>query len=116
MSGHSIETVSDLLPSEKHFVKVLREVGYGRIELVRVHQGELVLDPLPKIVRTFKFGVATPPLPQPRVSDFVLKRQHIDFFQQIRGITAGEARRIAVQCGLPVSAEFEIDQVTTIRH
>jgi hypothetical protein len=56
MSNKPIELTTDLRPSERRFLVGMQQLGHGRFELVRIHRGELVLDPWPSTVRSIKFG------------------------------------------------------------
>ena len=46
----------DLLATERTFVAAMTGLGFGRFEFLRIHRGELVLDPWPTVVRDVKFG------------------------------------------------------------
>ena len=41
----------DLLATERTFVAAITGLGFGRFEFLRIHRGELVLDPWPTGVR-----------------------------------------------------------------
>jgi hypothetical protein len=96
----------DLLPSERLFVDALRSLAYGRFEHIRVSAGELVLSPAPLSIRTVKFGSTTlqaENLP----SEFALKKQFAEFFEQVREIGEGEIRILEVRAGMPFVMEVE---------
>lgn len=99
-------STNDLLPSEQRFVATLRQVAFGRLEFVRIQGGELVLDPRPTAVQVLKFGSAETQ-PAERSADFELKKPMAEFFEYIRGVDAGEIRRLEVRHGLPFSIEIE---------
>ncbi len=48
----------DFRRSERRFVAALEQLGFGRLEFVRIHSGELALDPWPMTVQLLKFGAA----------------------------------------------------------
>jgi hypothetical protein len=96
----------DLLPSERRVVGALRNLWYGRFERIRVCAGELVLSPPPLSIRTVKFGSA--PLQAENLpSEFALKKQFAEFFEQVRAIGDGEIRVLEVRAGLPFAMEVE---------
>jgi hypothetical protein len=97
----------DLLPSERIFVGVMQQLGFGRFEFLRVENGELVLDPWPTTVRGVKFGSEDPVVSQTPPEESALKRQVIELFAYARSLEAGEIRCLEVRHGLPFSMEIE---------
>jgi hypothetical protein len=97
--------VSDLLVSERRFVVALDQLGFGRLEAVRIWRGELVLDPSPAMVQVLKFGTESAAPSQS--GEFELKGSLLQFFDYVRGVDDGEIRRIEVRHGLPFSVEIE---------
>jgi hypothetical protein len=98
----------DLLASERTFVAAMTGLGFGRFEFLRIHHGELVLDPWPTIVRDVKFGSHDPGAARTVPPDFELKPQVAELFEYIRDVEAGEIRTLEVKCGLPFSMEIEM--------
>jgi hypothetical protein len=96
----------DLLPSERRFIVALNQLGFGRLEFVRIQRGELVLDPAPTVVQVLKFGSAEWQPPS-RAADFELKEPLAKFFEYIRGVDDGAIRCLEVRHGLPFSMEIE---------
>jgi len=96
----------DLRPSERRFLAVMQQLGYGRFESMRIQRGELVLEPPPTAVRSVKFGAATPNRPAELSGDFQLKKETAQLFGFIRGVDAGEIRVLEVRGGLPLSMEI----------
>jgi len=96
----------DLSPSERGFVTVLQQLGFGHLESVKIHRGAIVLDPWPAVVQVLKFGAAESQ-PPTRSADFELKKSMADLFEYIRGVDDGEIRRLEVRHGLPFSMEIE---------
>ena len=99
-------STNDLLDSERRFLSALRELGFGRFEFVRIHGGELVLNPWPTTVRLLRFGGDAID-PNPRPMEFELKAPVAELFQYIRGIDDGEIRCLQVLHGQPISMEIE---------
>jgi hypothetical protein len=96
----------DLSPSERSFVAVLQQLGFGHLESVRICGGAVVFDPWPTVVKVLKFGVVEIQPPDGS-ADFELRRPMADLFEYIRGVDAGEIRCLEVRHGLPFSMEIE---------
>jgi hypothetical protein len=98
----------DLRPSERLFADAMTSLGYGRLEQIRVSGGEIVLTPPPLTIRCVKFGsdrLQIEKLP----SQFELKKQLAEFFEQVRQIEEGEIRLLEVRAGLPFAMELRPD-------
>ncbi len=98
----------ELSQSERTFVTALHQLGYGRVEFLRIEGGELVLDPPPPVVRDVKFGTTDPVAVKQFPEEFELKRQVAEFFEYVRSVDAGEIRTLEVHNGLPFSMEIEL--------
>jgi hypothetical protein len=96
----------DLSPSERGFVILLQQLGFGHLESIRIRGGAVVLDPCPTVVRVLKFGAAESQPPSPS-ADFELKKSMSDLFEYIRGVDDGEIRRLEIRHGLPFSMQVE---------
>ena len=99
-------STDDLLPSEQRFVAALQQLAFGRLEFLRIQRGELVLDPWPTAVQVLKFG-SSESQPAEHSADFELKKPMAEFFEYIRGVDAGEIRRLEIRHGLPFFIEIE---------
>ena len=100
------KSTHDLLPSEKQLIKAMQQIGFGRLESIRIERGEIVLDPFPKIVRSIKLGTENPS-PVKRPGDFALKEHHAELFRFVRSTESGKIRRLEIRDGLPVHMETE---------
>ena len=100
-------STKNLLLSERALLEIIRAVGFGQIEFLRIRDGEPVLDPWPTIVHSRKFGVDREPGVAPG-ADFELKREMIDLFEYTRDVDEGEIRTLAIRHGLPFSMEIEL--------
>ena len=100
-------TTRDLLPSERSLLEIIRALGFGQIEFLRITAGEPVLDPKPTVVNALKFGVPRESM-EPVGADFELKREAADLFEYTRDIEEGEIRTLIVRHGLPFSMEIEL--------
>lgn len=93
-----------LSPARRQLIELMREVGYGRIRGLTIRDGEPVLTPRPRVVRSHKFGGdhgrATAPPNGP-----TLKQAHIDLFQLFDEVGDGVIDELTVTNGLPLHAE-----------
>ena len=96
----------DLSSSERSLVSLLQQLGFGRLESVKIRGGAVVLEPSPTLVQVLKFG-AVESHPPSRSADFELKKSMADLFEYIRGVDDGEIRCLEVRHGLPFSIEIE---------
>jgi hypothetical protein len=102
-----VTSMSDLRPSERALVSALSELQFGRLEFVRIAEGEVVLDPRPTTIRAVKFGSEEPAEFHPPSDEFQLKRSVIKLIEFIRSISAGEIRCLEVRHGMPWALEVE---------
>ena len=96
----------DLLPTERRFVTVLQQLGFGHLESVKISSGEVVLDRALTLVQVLKFGAAESQPPSSS-ADFELKKSMADLFEYIRGVDDGVVRRLEIRHGLPFAMEIE---------
>lgn len=97
-----------LKPSEQRLIEMVRSVGYGWITEISVHNGELVLEPTPRMRRKHRLGQADCGRCARRVGqDFKLKVQHRDLIARLRAIREGVIVSLEVQDGLPVGLVVE---------
>jgi hypothetical protein len=108
MNGERPTSTRDLLPSEHRFVTAMQQLSFGRLEYLRIDNGELVLDPWPTTMRGVKFGSEDPATSRTPPDEFQLKRQVIELFEYVRAVDAGEIRCLEVRHGLPFSMEVEL--------
>jgi len=66
---------STLSPARRQLLLRLQTLNFGRIENLRLQDGEPVLDPPPRVVREVKFGGDNSPRPEADLRDFQLKAQ-----------------------------------------
>jgi hypothetical protein len=91
----------ELLDSERKFVGAMQQFSFGRIEGLRIQNGEFVLDPWPTTVRTLKFGADQCGPAQGHSEEFKLKRQIVELIQFVRSVRAGEIRCLEIRHGVP---------------
>lgn len=98
---------SSLTQSQARLTELMQRVNYGRIEGLRILDGEPVFDPPPRVVREIKFGGDNGPRTEATRSDFALKAQVRDLFAQLEAIGDGVIPRIEVKHGLPFGMTVE---------
>jgi hypothetical protein len=98
---------SQVSRNRQRLVLMMQRLCFGSIHNLKVSSGEPVLDPLPRVVRRRKNGGANQPRPQESASDFVLKREVVEFLQDLDAIGDGTILIIEVAHGLPIIHEFE---------
>jgi hypothetical protein len=87
---------------QQQLLGTLQKTNYGRIEGLRVRDGQPVFDPAPRIIKDVKLGSAeSGARPELESSDFALKREHIELFEQLRHFGNGTVECIEVKGGLP---------------
>ena len=85
---------------------MLRRLGFGRLESIRIQRGAVILDPCPTVIQILKFGSTDHP-EQVEPAAFELKMPLAQLFEFIRGVEDGEIRCLEVRHGLPFSIEIE---------
>jgi len=83
------------------FIEMMQHINFGRIEGIVIRNGELVLDPRPRVVREIKFCAENGPRPEATKQDFLLKAQVRDFFTQVGALGNGVIHSLEVKRGLP---------------
>jgi hypothetical protein len=79
LSGTRPSFTADLSPSERGFLRVLQQLGFGHLESIKIRRSALVLDPWPKTGQLLKFGAAENQ-PVSRAAVFELKKSIAEFF------------------------------------
>ncbi len=101
-------TKSSLSTPQQRLIETLQKTNYGRIEGLRIRNGEPILDPSPRIVRDVKLGAADAgSRPELESGDFALKREHIELFEQLRRLGDGSIECLVVKGGLPFLLTLE---------
>jgi hypothetical protein len=80
----------------------MQEMNFGRIEHLSIRDGQPVFSPPPRMVRDVKLGAPdNGARPELRVSDFALKREHVELFENFKRLGNGIVETIEVKSGLP---------------
>lgn len=98
--------LSSLSIPRQRLVYLLQSVGFGRIELLRIVDGEPVLDPMPRVIRRRKNSNRSEP-PRIATDDFAIKSELVALFRDFDDIGNGTILSIEVAHGLPIIHEFE---------
>lgn len=105
----TVARLSDLSPARRALVRLFSDLEFGRIENLHIQNGEPLLDPPPRVLRSFKFGVSEPsPLSAPGRLDYVVKDQVIQFLHLLDTIRDTIWTEIAVADGLPIRATANV--------
>jgi hypothetical protein len=99
---------SSLSTPLKRLVEIFQTTNYGRVEGLRVRDGEPVFTPAPRIVKDVKLGASDiGARPELESEDFALKREHIELVDQLRRFGSGTIECIEVKGGLPFRLMIE---------
>lgn len=96
---------SHLTPARRRLVELLQRLNWGRLEGLRLVQGQPVFDPAPVVVRERKLGADDGPRPEAAHRDFFLKEEIVHLFEAFDEIGDGVVAVIVVKGGLPFKVE-----------
>jgi len=97
---------SSLSPARRQLLLRLQTINFGRIEDLRLQNGEPLLETA-TTVREIKFGGDNAPRPEADLTDFQLKAQIIELFSHFDRIRDGVVRLLEVKHGLPFKMNVE---------
>ena len=101
-------TKSSLSTARKRLLETMQKTNFGRIEGLMIRAGEPVFAPAPRIIKDVKLGSAdNQARPELQASDFVLKREHIELFENLSRIGDGSVESIEIKSGLPFRLTHE---------
>ena len=92
---------SQLSANEQRLLKLLQQINFGRLRGLRIRKGQPVFDPPPRTQRDHKFGGQNGPRAEVRLEDYVLKKEVIELFRQLRQLGNGTIVNLEVRAGLP---------------
>lgn len=101
----SCTSTHDLTATEHQLLRLMQQVGFGRLESLRVYGGQPDFGEL-RIIRDIKLGAGADGPPRPD-GDFVLKQEAREFFTVLRGLDAAVIRKIEIRHGLPVHLQVQ---------
>lgn len=86
------QTLSSLPEPHQNLVRLMQQIGFGRIENLCVQDGLPVFDPPPRVVEDVKFTADNGPRQQLVYGEFVLKQSVIDLVAQFARVRNGVSR------------------------
>lgn len=99
--------LSHLSSPRQTLVRIAQRLGFGAIRQLHVRGGDPFFDPEPSVLVRRKNGATSLPHPAIQSDDFVLKREWVDFFDDLAMIGDGVILKVEVAHGLPIVHEFE---------
>ncbi len=91
----------DLSAARVDLLELMQSINFGRIERLRIRNGEPVFDPHPVVVREIKFGGENGPRPELGNGDFLLKQQVVELFAFFDETRNGVIDVLEIKHGLP---------------
>jgi hypothetical protein len=88
-------------------LSLMARIGFGRIEGLRIQNGEPILDPMPRIFRTIKLDEDQRTGAGSVGSDYVVRRQVVQLLERIDRLGNGTVASLEVQHGLPFRMVLE---------
>ena len=98
---------SSLSLARQRLVELFQNQPFCRIEYLGVVDGDPRFTASTRVIQKLKMGSEAGVRPEAARSDFLLKQQVVDMFQQMTEIANGEVLSIEVRHGLPFSMEVE---------
>jgi hypothetical protein len=103
----STQSKQSLSLNKRQLLLLMQRLNFGRIEGLKIRNGEPVLDPPPRVVREVKFGGENGPRAEAGTDDFLLKSQVVDLFRQLEMLRDCTVCVLVVKHGLPFGMEME---------
>ena len=100
-------TKASLSPLRKRLLDLMQGINFGRIEDLVVHDGEPVFDPPPRVVRQVKFCGENGPRLERSSTDFALKAQVVELFEQLDQLRNGTVESVEIKHGIPFQMNVE---------
>lgn len=100
-------TQSSLSPARKRLVLLMQRINFGRLEHLPVQNGEPSFDDTLRVYREVKFCAENGPRPEVALSDFTLRTQVIDLFNEIDRVGNGVIESLSIKHGLPFGMSVE---------
>ena len=100
-------TLASLPPERRRLLKRMQRINFGRIENLVIKDGQPVLSPSPRVVRSVKFGGRNGPRPEASLEDFVIKDEVVELFRYMDELRDGVIDVLEIQHGLPFRMAVE---------
>jgi len=104
---NELTTKSSLSPAQRQLVELMQVLNFGRIQGLRLRDGQPSFAPPPRVIQKLKMGGDNGPRPEACSEDFRLKHQTIEMLETMGRLTQSEVLAIEVKNGLPFSIEIE---------
>lgn len=104
MKATVTQAFEGLPPERQRLLRVLQQVNHGRIYDLHIRDGQPVLDPMPRVVRTLKFPGDNGPRPEIGIQEYALKTHIVQFFACLDAMRDGVIEVLEFRDGLPVAA------------
>jgi hypothetical protein len=98
---------SSLSDPQHRLIELMQSLNFGRIEALRIHGGQPVFEPAPRVIQKLKMGGENGPRPEAGLQDFWLKQQTVEMLRAIAELGDGVVSVIEVKHGLPYAVEIE---------
>lgn len=95
--------------SQRALVECMQDIGFGRIEGLRIQDGEPAFDPPPAVVREIKIGGEVGPRPEAALLDYTLKSQVVELLERLDQLRNGTVEVLVVRHGLPFRLEVRVE-------
>jgi hypothetical protein len=100
--------LSALKAGQRKLVRMMNELGHGRIEGLIVHRGRPVFNPAPRIIREIKLlNPQTQNKARAAPGDYVLKLQVVQLLETLEDLGDGRVESLLIADGLPVRVTVE---------
>lgn len=96
----------DLSPARRRLVELMQRLNFGRLEGLRVRNGEPFFDPTPRVIRSVKLGGDNGLRREASKADFLIKAEVIELFNIFDQIGDGVVESIDVRHGLPCGMTY----------
>jgi hypothetical protein len=102
----------DLSQSERRFLVAIQELRFGRFESLRIHCGQLALEPWPRTVRYVKLGSEGAVSRREFNDEFEFEGPVIALLEYVRAVDQGELLRLEVRHSRPFLMEIDYQPKT----
>jgi len=98
---------SSYSPARQRLIEWMQDLEFGQIEELEIQNGDPVLDPMPRAIRSINFTkVRQAQKPRGGV-DFVLKAKIVWLFDELDRRPSAHVRELKIEDGLPVLIRLE---------
>jgi hypothetical protein len=105
MDRHVPSTTQNLTAAQRSLLRIIRENRFGRIENLRIQDGQPVFDGAVKVVRVARLGGESGTTTVPSSDECELKQAIRDLFEELARLRDGEIVRLEFRHGLPFLLE-----------